>query len=77
MMKALKMGLFGLAMGALGAVAFPAHEAEAQVIAQPLCCSSCNPRYQRCITNAGGDINTLLICTMQRQECESTCKRTC
>ncbi len=80
MMKTLKMGLLGLATGALGAVAFPAHEAAAQTTpAEPplYCCSHCNPNYQRCITNAGGNINTLLICAMQRQECESACKRTC
>ncbi|MFY0575602.1 hypothetical protein ACN28S_15665 [Cystobacter fuscus] len=77
-MKTLKMGFLGLALGALGAVALPAHEAAADEPARQFgCCSYCNPAYQRCITNAGNNAVTLLACAMQRQSCESTCTRGC
>ncbi|OJH34603.1 hypothetical protein [Cystobacter ferrugineus] len=80
MMKALKAGLFGLAMGALGAVTFPAHEATAQVIipAEPFnCCSYCNPNYQHCLTNAGNNSSAISRCVQTRNNCESICYRTC
>ncbi|MFY0575603.1 hypothetical protein ACN28S_15670 [Cystobacter fuscus] len=79
MMKALKMGFFGLALGALGAVAFPAHEAVAQSTGTPAqqfgCCSYCNPSYVRCISQIPTP-NTA-ACLNQRAQCESTCKPGC
>ena len=83
MMKALKAGLFGLALGALGAVAVPTQEAEAQGCSlmggcgSPTCCSSCNPYYQRCLTNAGNNTSTISFCVQFRSQCESLCTRSC
>ena len=81
MMKTLKMGFFGLALGALGAVAFPAHEAAAQSTGTPAqqfgCCSYCNPQFQRCLNSAGNDALTILVCNMQRDVCQNSCTRTC
>jgi hypothetical protein len=84
MMKTLKMGFFGLALGALGAVAFPAHEAAAQSQATPAtpaqqvnCCSNCNPQFQRCLNSAGNNSMQILICNVQRDVCQNGCARTC
>ncbi|WNG26023.1 hypothetical protein F0U62_19840 [Cystobacter fuscus] len=83
MMKTLKMGFFGLALGALGAVAFPTHEAAAQSAGTPAtpaqqvnCCSNCNPQFQRCFTSAT-DAVKLTTCHLQRSICEQSCARTC
>ncbi|WNG16459.1 hypothetical protein [Cystobacter fuscus] len=76
MMKALKMGLFGLALGALGAVAFPTQEAEAQT-PNTVCCSLCNPRYQACLNSAGNNSSAISSCVRDRSYCESVCLRTC
>ncbi len=49
MMKALKMGFFGLAMGAIGAVALPAQDAHAQGDASPSAnASACKTSYTIC-----------------------------
>ncbi|WP_143178036.1 hypothetical protein [Cystobacter ferrugineus] len=80
MMKTLKMGLLGLAMGSIGAVAFPAHEAEANEAAQlPTgnCCSTCNPQFQRCLNSSGNTRVGIEICNAQRSICESSCVRIC
>ncbi|ATB38384.1 hypothetical protein CYFUS_003818 [Cystobacter fuscus] len=84
MMKALKAGLFGLAMGALGAVALPAQEAAAQSAGTPAtpaqqygCCSYCNPAFQRCLNSAGTSPMMIAACGVTRTSCESTCNRTC
>ncbi len=67
MMKALKMGFFGLALGALGAVVFPAQEAAADEPAKAfVCCSSCNPRFQQCLNGVGNDALKILTCNLQR-----------
>jgi hypothetical protein len=78
------MGFFGLALGALGAVAFPAHEAAAQSTGTPAtpaqqigCCSYCNPQFQGCFNSAGADIVKLTTCHLQRNICEQSCTRTC
>ncbi|WNG26025.1 hypothetical protein F0U62_19850 [Cystobacter fuscus] len=79
MMKALKAGLFGLAMGAIGAVALPTQVAEAQTTpAQPplTCCSYCNPNYVSCMARSTGMLGNA-ICLSQRSSCESTCKPGC
>ncbi|WNG16461.1 hypothetical protein [Cystobacter fuscus] len=78
MMKALKAGLFGLAMGALGAVALPAQEAAAVEPAKYIgCCSACNPMFQQCLISAGTSPMLIASCTVTRTSCESTCKRGC
>ncbi len=81
MMKTLKAGLFGLAMGVLGAVAFPTQQAEAQsclpINCTPGCCSSCNPRYQACLSSAGNNSAAIAQCVSSRSYCESVCSRTC
>ncbi len=86
MMKALKMGLFGLAMGVLGAVALPAQEAEAQLppscfptscVPNSVCCSQCNPNYQGCLVSAGSNPSNISRCVQMRSYCESSCFRTC
>jgi hypothetical protein len=86
MMKALKAGLFGLAMGTLGAVAIPSQEAEAQLppscfptscVPAAGCCSECNPNYQRCLTSAGNNTSNISRCVQLRSYCESHCFRTC
>ena len=80
MMKALKVGLLGLAMGVMGAVAFPTQVAEAQTSpAEPplYCCSHCNPNYQRCLTSAGNSPMRIAMCAAQRSSCESACKPGC
>ncbi|MFY0575601.1 hypothetical protein ACN28S_15660 [Cystobacter fuscus] len=79
MMKTLKAGFFGLALGALGAVTFPTHEAAAQTTpAQPplTCCSYCNPNYVSCMAKSTGMLGNA-VCLMQRNNCESTCKPGC
>ncbi|WNG51436.1 hypothetical protein F0U60_50395 [Archangium minus] len=77
MLKALKAGLFGLALGALGAVALPTQEAEAQI--QPMfpCCSSCNPNYQNCVNSAGNNPSIIAECVQTRSMCERLCRHTC
>ena len=81
MMKALKVGLLGLAMGVIGAVAFPTQVAEAQGVDDPAqqfgCCSFCNPSYQRCLTSAGNNTTKIAQCVSQRSSCETTCNRGC
>ncbi|OJH34609.1 hypothetical protein [Cystobacter ferrugineus] len=78
MMKALKAGLFGLAMGALGAVALPAQEAAADEPAKYIgCCSACNPWFQQCLISAGTSQAKIAQCAVNRTSCESTCNRTC
>ncbi|WNG16457.1 hypothetical protein [Cystobacter fuscus] len=82
MMKTLKMGLFGLALGALGAVAAPAREAAANEPAQMAggrgdCCSTCNPRFQLCLNSSGNTRVGIEICNAQRSICESSCVRIC
>jgi hypothetical protein len=80
MMKTLKVGLLGLAMGALGAVAFSAHEAHActpGVNCAPSQPSSpnkallCEMQYAVCKANANGNVMSLALCAAQRSFCLS------
>jgi hypothetical protein len=83
MMKALKMGLFGLALGVMGAVVFPTQEAEAQscfptsCVPNSVCCSKCNPNYQACLVSAGNNTSKISSCVQMRSYCESSCYSTC
>jgi hypothetical protein len=92
MMKTLKMGLLGLALGVGGALVLPSTEAVAQTgggipdsgsaspgtgISSQACCSTCNPNYSACINNAGGNPVIIAACTAVRAACESSCYRTC
>ncbi|WNG16456.1 hypothetical protein [Cystobacter fuscus] len=78
MMKTLKMGFLGLTLGALGAVALPAQEAEACVgLACLVCCSTCNPTYQTCLNSAGNNSSAIAQCVSRRSSCEASCNRTC
>ncbi|WNG18358.1 hypothetical protein [Cystobacter fuscus] len=80
MMKTLKMGLFGLALGVAGALVLPSTEAVAQTdqgnASNTVCCSRCNPNYVGCIGN-GSNSAVNAVCGMVRAVCENTCNRTC
>ncbi|WNG16465.1 hypothetical protein [Cystobacter fuscus] len=72
MMKALKMGFFGLAMGAIGAVALPAQDAHAQGDSSPnASTSSCKTSYTICQIAAKGNAMALLQCQLKYTACMS------
>ncbi|WP_143177968.1 hypothetical protein [Cystobacter ferrugineus] len=81
MMKTLKVGLLGMAMGVLAAVALSSQEAQAQKnpdAPSPVrCCSSCNPSYQNCVNGAGNNPSRIQACVNSRATCEAVCRRGC
>lgn len=84
-MKTLKMGLLGLAVGVVGALAFPAPEAAAQMGGgggnmgggTAICCSTCNPTYSACLSRAGNNTSSINKCVSARASCESYCSYNC
>ncbi|WNG26028.1 hypothetical protein F0U62_19870 [Cystobacter fuscus] len=71
MMKSVKVGLFGLAMSVIGAVAFPAQNAHAQSDSiadgkSPICIAS----YAACIAGANGNAVVIAACQMQYALCK-------
>lgn len=72
MMKALKVGFFGLAMGAIGAVALPAQDAHAQGDASPNAnTAACKASYAICQIAANGNAMALLQCQLKYTACMS------
>ncbi|ATB38388.1 hypothetical protein CYFUS_003822 [Cystobacter fuscus] len=70
MMKSVKVGLFGLAMSVIGAVAFPAQNAHAQSDLSsdgksPICIA----RYTACLAGANGNAAVIAACQVQYALC--------
>ncbi|MCP3144077.1 hypothetical protein [Pyxidicoccus xibeiensis] len=75
MMKALKMGLIGMALGAaaaLGASTLGAEEASAQV-----CCTRCSPIRDQCVAKCEGDLQCRMVCQLAQRDCTMKCDRSC
>jgi len=75
MMKALKMGLIGMVLGAAAAVGsstLGAEEASA-----PLCCSRCDAQYSTCVAGCGGSTSCQLGCGENYNRCDASCYRGC
>ncbi|OJH34611.1 hypothetical protein [Cystobacter ferrugineus] len=71
MMKSVKVGLFGLAMSVIGAVALPAQDAHAQGDSSPNGKSPiCIASYAACIAGANGNAAALAVCQMQYALCK-------
>lgn len=71
MMKSVKVGFLGLAMGVIGAVALPAQNAHAQSDSSPDGKSPiCMASYAACIVGANGNAAILAACQMKYALCK-------
>ncbi|MFP2909201.1 hypothetical protein ACLESD_30005 [Pyxidicoccus sp. 3LFB2] len=76
MMKALKMGLLGLALGAAAAVG-ASTLGTAEEASAPLCCSKCDAQYSSCMASCGSNISCQVGCGENFDRCDTSCFRGC